>query len=169
MFKTSMLLLAAAPIFAQLPSNTLTISATRSIAPQPDEAVFALTVSSGTGATLGQIVAALSSAGITSSNLSGVDNSTATTLQWSFTFAAPLANLAAAINSFANLQQTIGQNNSGLTLGFSVVGTQAGLLEQRIDRRCDRSGAEDRVRGGNELRTDSQIVDRGSHAAGPRG
>src|SRR5580704_10959843 len=122
--RITLLLLAAAPVFAQLPSNTLTISATRSPAPQPDEAVFAVTVNSVASATLGQIVAALSNVGITSSNLSGVDNSTATTLQWNFTFAAPLANLAAAINSFANLQQTIGQNNSGLTLGFNVIGTQ---------------------------------------------
>lgn len=47
-----------------------------------------------------------------------------TTFQWNFTLAAPLANLSATIGSLTKLQQTIAQNNSGLTLTFSVNGTQ---------------------------------------------
>ena len=52
--------LAAAPVFAQLPSNTLTITATRTINLQPDQALFSLSVTSSAATNLGQVVAALS-------------------------------------------------------------------------------------------------------------
>jgi uncharacterized protein YggE len=125
MSKLPLLLLAAVPLFAQLESHTLTISASRSINLQPDQVVFGLTVSSAATASLDQIVSALGGLGITSANLTGVNNySASTTFQWNFTLAAPLANLSATIDSLAKLQQTIAQNNSGLTLTFSVNGTQ---------------------------------------------
>ncbi len=125
MSKLPLLLLAAAPLFAQLESHTLTISATRSINLQPDQVVFGLTVSSAATASLDQIVSALGGLGITSANLTGVNNYSApTTFQWSFTLAAPLSNLSATIGSLTKLQQTIAQNNSGLTLTFTVEGTQ---------------------------------------------
>src|ERR1700689_1263528 len=128
MSKLSLLLLAAAPLFAQLESHTLAISATRSINLQPDQAVFDLLVSSTAITSLDQIVGALSGLGVPSANLNGVDNSNPTTLQWSFTLAAPLSNLSATIGSLTRLQQTIAQNNSGLTLTFTVNGTQ--VLQQ---------------------------------------
>ncbi len=119
------LLLAALPAFAQLESHTLTVSATRQINLQPDQAVFDLRVNSNAAVGLSQIVAALSGLGITSANLAGVsDYSSAQTLQWSFSLAVPLSNLAVTISSLTKLQQTIAQNNSGLTLTFSINGTQ---------------------------------------------
>jgi hypothetical protein len=124
MFRLPIVLLAAAPLFAQLESHTLAISATRTINLQPDQVVFGLSVSSTAVTSLDQIVGALSGLGITSANLSGVDNSNPTTLQWSFTLVAPLSNLSATIGSLTKLQQTIAQNNSGLTLTFAVEGTQ---------------------------------------------
>ena len=130
-FFLAVLLLAAVPVFAQLPSNTLTISATRNIVLQPDQLVFGLTVSSNKTTTLEQIVAALSGLGLTAANLTGVDNSTATTLQWNFTLAVPIATVTTAINSLVNLQQSIGQNNSGLTLAFFGNGTQVSQKSQQ--------------------------------------
>jgi hypothetical protein len=124
MSKLPLLLLAAAPLFAQLESHTLTISATRSINLQPDQVVFDLLVSSAAITSLDQIVGALSGLGITSANLNGVSNSNPTTLQWSFTLAVPLSNLSATIGSLTKLQQAIPQNNSGLTLTFTVNGMQ---------------------------------------------
>jgi len=122
----SVLLLAAVPAFAQLESHTLTISATRQINLEPDQALFSVTVSSNAAVSLDQIVAALSGLSITSANLSGVSDFTEPqTLQWSFTLAVPLSSLSGTIGSLAKLQQTIGQNNSGLTLTFSINGTQA--------------------------------------------
>lgn len=125
----SFLLLAAAPLLAQLPSHTLTIAATRSIVLQPDQIVFVLSVNSPVAATLEQVAGALSGLGITSANVSGVDSSNATTLQWNFTLASPLANLTATIASLTKLEQTIAQNGSGLTLTFYIGGTQ---VSQRL-------------------------------------
>jgi hypothetical protein len=124
MCRLPLFLLAAAPLFAQLESHTLTISATRSINLQPDQVVFDLLVSSAAITSLDQIVGALSGLGITSANLNGVGNSNPTTLQWSFTLAVPLSNLSATIGSLTKLQQAIPQNNSGLTLTFTVNGMQ---------------------------------------------
>src|ERR1700735_261322 len=120
MSKLPLLLLAAAPLFDPLESPTLTIPAPRSINLQPEQVVFDLLVSSAAITSLDQIVGALSGLGITSANLNGVNNSNPTTLQWSFTLAAPLSNLSATIGSLTRLQQTIAQNNSGLTLTFTV-------------------------------------------------
>jgi hypothetical protein len=117
-------LLAAAPLFAQLPSNTVTIAATRSINLQPDQVVFGLTINSSPTASLDQIVAALSGLGITAADLSAAVNTDPTTMQWNFTLTALLSNLTTTIGSLTKLQQTITQNNSGLMLTFSVGGTQ---------------------------------------------
>jgi uncharacterized protein YggE len=124
--------LAAAPVFAQLPSNTLTITANRTINLQPDEALFSLSVTSSVTTNLGQIVAALSGGGVTSANLAGVgNNTTPPSFQWNFTLAVPLSNLTATVASLNNLEQTISQNNSGLTLTFYVEGTQVSPASQQ--------------------------------------
>ena len=140
MSKLPLLLLAAAPLFAQLESHTLSISAYRSINLQPDQVVLGLTVSSAATASLDQIVSALGGLGITSANLTGVNNYSApTAFQWNFTLAAPLANLSATIGSLTKLQQTIAQNNSGLMLTFSVNGTQVSQQLQQ-SQSCSNAG-----------------------------
>jgi hypothetical protein len=118
------ILLAAVPLFGQLPSYSVTISSTRQIVVQPDQVLFGLSVSSGPSTNLGQVVTALASLGITSANLTGVQNSDPATLQWTFSLATPLTSLIATINSLTALQQTIGQNNSGLALTYYIAGTQ---------------------------------------------
>jgi uncharacterized protein YggE len=125
------LFLASVPAFAQLDPHTLTISANRQINLQPDQVVFGLSVSSSVGTNLGQIVAAVAGLGITSANLTGVNNDLAPQLQWTFTLAVPLSSLTATIGSLTNLQQTIAQNNSGLALTFEVNGTQVSAQLQQ--------------------------------------
>ncbi|MGB6943042.1 MAG: SIMPL domain-containing protein [Bryobacteraceae bacterium] len=121
----SILFLVVAPVFGQLDPHTITISATRSTYLQPDDAVFSVSASAGAATSLDQVVAALSSLGITSSDLTGVNNTYAPpNLQWNFNLAVPLSSLTATIGSLTKLQQTITQNNSGLTSTFSVNGTQ---------------------------------------------
>jgi hypothetical protein len=121
----SILFLVAAPVFGQLDPHTITISASRSTYLQPDDAVFNLSVSAGAATSLDQVVAALSSLGITSSDLTGVNNTYAPpNLQWNFTLAVPLSSLTATIGSLTKLEQTITQNNSGLMLTFRVNGTE---------------------------------------------
>lgn len=125
----SILLLAATPVFAQLPSQTVTITATRSITVRPDQAVLSLTVTSRPETNLDEIVSPLSGLGITPLNLTGVDNSSATMLQWNFNLVVPLSNLAATIASLTNLVQNIG-HRSGLALTFNVTGVQASAQAQ---------------------------------------
>jgi uncharacterized protein YggE len=128
MSKLALLLFAAAPLFAQLESHTLAISASRSITPQPDQVVFGLSVSSASSTTLDQLVGALAGLGITDANLNGISNSGP--LQWGFTLVAPLSTLSTTIASLIKLEQTIRQNNSGLTLTFTIEGTQASQQAQ---------------------------------------
>ena len=81
------------------------------------------------------MVAALAAFGISSANLTSVFGSTAApSVQWNFTLAVPIAKLATTIGSLTHLQQSITQNNSGLTLTFTVQGTQASQLSQKLQQ-----------------------------------
>ena len=124
------LLLSAISVFAQSPSPAVIITATRSIAVAPDQALLSLTVTSRPETNLEQIVSPLSGLGITALNLSSVYNSSATMLQWNFNLAVPLTSLTATIASLTNLVQNISQNNSGLALSFSVTGVQTSAQSQ---------------------------------------
>ena len=91
-----------------------------------------MSVSAGAATSLDQVVAALSSLGISSSNLTGVNNTfSPPNLQWNFNLAVPISGLTATIGSLTKLQQTITQNNSGLSLSFSVNGTQISQQSQQ--------------------------------------
>lgn len=132
------LVFAAVPAFAQLESHTLTITATRQITLEPDQVVLSLTVNASATTTVDQVVAALAGLGITSTDLIGLNHNAAPQLQWNFTLAAPLSNLTAKIGALTQLQQTITQNNSGLTLTFGVNGTQVSA-QQRQSQSCSTS------------------------------
>ncbi|HLI86910.1 MAG TPA: SIMPL domain-containing protein [Bryobacteraceae bacterium] len=110
-------------LVAQLTNNTVTATASQSASNTPDQAVISLTVFSGAGATLEQIVNALSGVGVTAANLSSVYGSN-TKPQWNFQLIAPLAQLESTTAALFSLQKTISQNNSGLSLSFYVSGTQ---------------------------------------------
>ena len=131
-------LLATSPVFGQLDSHTLSISATRSMYLQPDQVLFGLSVNTSATGNLDQIVGALSGLGITSANLTGTFSSKATTLSWNFSYTAPLSSLTTTVSALAKLEQTISQNNSGLTLTFSVDTTE--VSEQlRQSQSCSNS------------------------------
>jgi uncharacterized protein YggE len=130
MSKLALLFLTAVPLFAQLDSHTLAISASRSITPQPDQVVFGLSVDAAASTTLDQVVGALSGLGVTDANLTGISNSDP--FRWSFTLVAPLSKLSTTIASLIKIEQTIGQNNSGLTLTFTIEGTQASQQVQQL-------------------------------------
>jgi hypothetical protein len=148
----SILLLVTAPVFGQLGSNTVTISATQSTYLQPDDVVFGLSVTSSVTTSSEQVVSALASLGITSANLTGISNNSASpNLQWGFTLSAPLSNLTATTGSLVNLQQTIGQNNSGLALAFSVVGTEVSQKLQQSQSCSDSELIADATAQGQKL------------------
>ncbi len=118
------LVFAVIPAFAQVESHTLTITATRQITLAPDQVTLSLTVNAPATTTVDQVVAALASLGITSADVSGLNDNLGPELQWTFALAVPLSNLTPTIGALGKLQQSITQNNSGLTLTFSVNGPQ---------------------------------------------
>src|SRR5690242_4547717 len=110
-----------------LGQQSLTITASRSIALQPDEVVFAVTVSSGLNTGLDDVVAALTGSGVTASNFVNIDTGRARpdpVLVWSFNLPVPFPKIKDTVTSLTALQKTIGQNNSGLNFTFNVVSTQ---------------------------------------------
>jgi len=114
------LFLTASSVFGQLDSDTVTIQASRLVNPTPDQFVFYLSVSASPSTTLDRVVAALSPTGITASDFDsmygGADSQSS--LQWSFTLAVPFTKTTSTIASLIALEQSIGQNDSGMSLMF---------------------------------------------------
>jgi len=121
-------------MFGQPGPNSITITATRTNAIQPDQVLIGLSVQSGTAAGLDDVTSALTGAGIAGTSFTGVYTTTIypssglqapqTKLVWSFTLTAPLAKLSATLTQILAAQQAISAKNSGLTLTFYVEGTQ---------------------------------------------
>jgi uncharacterized protein YggE len=122
----------APPAFGQLESNSITVSVSRSATVQPDQVVFAVTVQSGLSTSLDDVVAALQGSGITAANLAGVNSinpllyvqPAPPPLSWTFTLTEPFSKQKDTVTSLTALQQTIAQAKSGLTLSFTIAGTQ---------------------------------------------
>lgn len=128
-------LIFASLVFAQLDSNSVTVTASRNASLQPDQVVFAVTVISGMDVALNDIVAALQSSGITLSNFVGVSNtgsliltpgppSPQPMLGWVFGLPVPISKVKDTAAMLSSLQQSIGKDGVALTLSFSVQGTQ---------------------------------------------
>jgi hypothetical protein len=121
---TTLALASASLAFGQLETDTITIQASRSVTLTPYQVSFYITVTAGPGASLDQIVAALSGLGITASNLSSMYGAAGnqSSLQWSFTLATPLTKITATIASLVALQQSMVKNNTGMLLTFQFQG-----------------------------------------------
>jgi hypothetical protein len=132
--------LSAGLALAQLDSNTLTVTASRTSNPEPDQAVFLVTVESGLATPLGDVLAALQGSGITLANFSGVGGSASLSLispvpgnlvtlpqpsiGWAFRLPVPLGSTKDTVAALTRLQQSIAQSKNGLTLSFQIQGTQ---------------------------------------------
>src|SRR5580704_5118914 len=112
-------------LFGQPGSGTVTVTASNNSNPQPDQALFSVSVNSGIGQSLDSVVTAVASAGISAANLSGLNFQSATPpLTWTFQLIVPVTQVKNTTTTLLALQKTISQNNSGLTLSFSLQGTQ---------------------------------------------
>jgi uncharacterized protein YggE len=133
-----MLSLSAA--FAQVDSNSITVTASRgNSSGPPDQAVFGVVVTSGVDTSLDDVIALLQGTGISAANLqaldeypipSGSSGQTAETLNWRFSFTTPLAKNKDTIAMLTSLQQTIAKKNNGVTMSFSIQGTQSSVQPQ---------------------------------------
>jgi len=118
--------------FGQLESNSITVSASNNASLQADQADFSIVVQSSLTTSLDNVLTALQGSGITAANLSNVDtiqqyangSTSSLALLWTFSLPVPLMNTKTMIASLTTLQQTIGAQNSGLTLSFAIAGTQ---------------------------------------------
>ena len=133
-----LLLTPAAPLLAQLANNTVTVTASQSSTAQPDEAIFSVTVGSGVDKSLDDVVAAVSGLGITAANLVQISsvfpsagvappapaNAAASSVGWTFQLVVPFSKLKDTTAAVTSLQKSISQNNSGLTLSFTLSGTR---------------------------------------------
>ncbi len=141
-------LAASALAFAQLDTNTVTVTASQNLTVQPDQILFSVSVTSGIGSGLSDVLNALQPVGVTAAGFVGVTSvqsvcntpaqpggvctGPAPQLQWSFTLPAALAGMKSTITALTNLQQSITQNNSGFTLSFSIAGTQVSPQLQQM-------------------------------------
>ncbi len=119
--------------FAQLDSNSVTVTSSKITNLQPDQAVFAVAVDSDINTTINDVVAAVQPAGITLANFAGVSTLPVYTIQafpvpppnleWVFRVTVPLSKTKDTVATLTALQQSL-QKNPGLRLSFTVQGTQ---------------------------------------------
>jgi len=123
-------LLFASMAFAQLDTNSVTVTASRTLPSPPDQVIFGVFVTSDLTKSLADVVNAVSSVGIVQANFSTLTQVTNPQLglQWGFGLVVPFAKLKDTAAALATLAQSITQNNSGLTLSFSVAGTQTSQI-----------------------------------------
>jgi uncharacterized protein YggE len=130
-FVSGIFVLSCSLAFAQNVVNSVTVTASNSLNLQPDQAIFSVTVQSGTNLGLDDVLAALQGSGITAANLSGISSlpsafvgrMLSSTLQWTFALPAPLTKTKDTVASLTTLQQNIAKANDGLSLSFSIAGT----------------------------------------------
>jgi uncharacterized protein YggE len=134
----------AAPLaFAQLDSNSVTVTAARNANLQSDQAVFAVAVDTPLDVSLNDVVAALQGAGITLSNFAGVRSSGSfigipvtppqppPQVEWTFGLPVAISRLSETATQLNTVQQGVVKNNKGWTMSFSVQGTQVSLPLQQ--------------------------------------
>jgi len=89
--------------FAQLDDNTLTVTASRAVNPQPDQVVINVYVNTGPSGTLDDAVKIVSSVGITPDNFVGVfDVGT-----WGFQLIVPFDQMKATLAKFKQFRQDV--------------------------------------------------------------
>jgi uncharacterized protein YggE len=135
---TVLLLIFSAPLLiGQLAASdrSVTVTATRTPSVPPDLGMFEVAVLSPTDASRDDVLAVIQGSGISVANFSSVYTTTTTQfsnagrtsqdfLSWSFTLTAPLSNLKTTVAQLSGLQQTVAKNNNGMSVSYSLRGTQ---------------------------------------------
>lgn len=135
-------------VYGQSAPNSITVTASRSSTVQPDQVVFAVNVYAAITNTMSDVLAAVQSVGITATNFSTVttveqysasDQLYVSSVQWTFSLTAPFANMKSTVAALNGLQLSVAQNNNGLSVSFSVQGTQVSAQAQQAQA-CPVSG-----------------------------
>ena len=123
--------------FGQLDSNTITVTASSSVTLSPDQIVFSVGINAPVDKTLDDVTSALAGLGITIANFSAVNlsysnpNFPASILTWDFTVPVSFSQMEAEVAALTALQNTIAKANTGMTLQFTVQGTQVSTQLQQ--------------------------------------
>src|SRR4051794_27440543 len=118
------------PLWAQ---NSVTVTASRAPDAQADLALFQVDVTTDLGSSLDDVLSAVQGSILTSSNFSGVrsiqqylpnSGQPVNVLAWTFALTAPIRNFKTQVSQLTALQQTVAQKKNGMSVSFSVQGTQ---------------------------------------------
>jgi len=125
------------PLFlsAQVSSTdrTITVTASRNSNVTPDQASISVAVYSNTDASRDDVLNAAQGSPLTLATFSSVysttlyDNNGRTNhdvLEWTFAITAPISNLKSTIDQLTALQQAVAAKNNGMSVSYSVRGTQ---------------------------------------------
>jgi uncharacterized protein YggE len=115
--------------------RTVTITASRNATVAPDQGVFVVDVLTATDASLDDVLSAAPGFGLSAANLTSVyattrydptgkTNVSHDYLDWSFSVTAPLTNLKTTIGQLAALQTAVASRNNGMSVSYSMRGTQ---------------------------------------------
>src|SRR5271165_7514574 len=121
----------ASTAWGQLQTNSIFVTASRTLASIPDQATLSVQVYSGFGASLSDVVNAVSSAGISSNNFTGIEFLNVlppnTSLEWDFNLTTPLSTLGPTMATLSSLQA---KGSNGLVVSFSFQGTSTSQAAQ---------------------------------------
>lgn len=128
--------LSTSAVFAQLDSNTITVTASRTSNPLPDQVGIYIDVNSPLSTSLDDVLAALNGLNLTTADLQNVSSNRSyfglpstmpgpPTLDWTFRFAVPFSKLKDTIAMLTALQKSVPQSNSALMFEFGVEGARA--------------------------------------------
>src|SRR5215472_2976887 len=118
---------------AELDSNTVTVSATRTLNAQPDQAVFIVNLLASPDAGLDDVLARLNGSGITAAQLSSVSTQYGSAVPggamapnslWTFTVTVSFSKMKDTVTALAQAASSLGSIQGSRILTFSVVGTQ---------------------------------------------
>src|SRR5258706_8129888 len=102
----------ASPVSGQSDLNSLTVTASRSTSVQPDQAVFAINVSSTAPTSLDDVLAALQGSGVSAANFSWVSGFPPA---WSFTLPVPFSKMKETTTALGVLKQKLSKSNPAST------------------------------------------------------
>jgi hypothetical protein len=127
-----LLLATGASLFGQPADSTVTVQASRTIYPQPDQVVFGVYVISGASASLDDVLVMLQDSGVKAENFSNVkDASGPPALQWTFIWSVPLARINDAVKSLGALVRSSAPGELGVPMyAFNVLGVRSSTLQE---------------------------------------
>jgi len=121
----ALLLACASLACAQLDDNTVTVTVTRTVTLQPDQASLGITVTTPATAGLDDVLAAFPGLGLAATDLTYVSTSiqnVGPSLNWQFSKALPFAGLKDALAAVVAAEQNLAASHGAFALSFYVQG-----------------------------------------------